>query len=152
MPFIALRSIVAAFLVMGALAGSTAVATAKDCPYTPTPGSTERKAIMESLRAPVVKELKQRVIFVVQRLAVCGDWAFLEAMPRKPNGRPVDWSLGVYADAVADDMCGGYIHALLVKTGGHWRVREHVVCATDVPWVGWAEQYGAPAALFPRFD
>jgi hypothetical protein len=149
---IAIKSTIAAFLVGATLAGSTVVAAAKDCPYTPAPGSTERKAIMDALRDPVMEELKQRVVFVVMQLKVCGDWAFLEANPQQPDGRPVDWTMGVYADAVADDMCGGYVHALLVKTVGRWRVREHVICATDVPWVDWAQQFGAPAALFPRFD
>jgi len=125
---------------------------AKDCPYTPAPGTAERKAIMDTVREPVEKELKQRVVFVVAQLKVCRDWAFLEATPQQPDGRPVDWSIGVYADAIADDMCGGYIHALMAKKGGSWQMREHVICATDVPWVGWAEQYGAPAALFPRLD
>jgi len=127
-------------------------AAAKDCPYTPKAGSAERKAIMDALREPAMKELKQPIVFVVAQFKICRDWAFLEATPQKPDGGPVDWSLGVYGDAVANDMCGSYIHALLVKNSGRWRVREYVICATDVPWVGWAEQYGAPAALFPRLD
>ncbi|ODR97433.1 hypothetical protein AUC69_12555 [Methyloceanibacter superfactus] len=127
-------------------------ALAKDCPYTPVPGSAERKAIMDALREPVMAELKQRVIFVVKQLKVCGNWAFIEADPKQPGGRPVDWNIGAYADAVADDMCGGYVHALLVKSDGRWRVREQVICATDVPWVDWAQQFGAPTALFPQFD
>ena len=130
---------------------SPAAATAADCPYTPAPGSAERKAIMDSLRKPVVKELGQRVVFVVSQLKVCRNWAFLEATPQRPDGQSVDWAVGVYANAVADDMCGGYIHALLVKKGGRWRVREHVICATDVPWVAWPENFGAPTALFPQF-
>ena len=130
---------------------SAAAATAADCPYTPAPGSAERKAIMNSLRKPVMRELGQRVVFVVSQLKVCRNWAFLEATPQLPDGQPVDWAVGVYANAVADDMCGGYIHALLVKKGERWRVREYVICATDVPWVTWPEDFGAPTALFPPF-
>ena len=55
-----------------------------------------------------------------------------------------------HADAVADDMCGGYVHALLVRQDGRWQVRRQVICATDVPWASWPEYFGAPAALFPR--
>ena len=146
------KSFVALFLLAAALAASAAPAAAKNCPYTPAPGSAERKEIMDSLREPVVQALKQPVVFVVARLSVCGNWAFIEAEPQQPGGRPVDWTVGTYADAVADDMCGGYVHALLVKKGGTWRVREHVICATDVPYVTWAQEFGAPAALFPRFD
>jgi hypothetical protein len=146
------KSCIALFLVAAALTVLAAPAAAKNCPYTPARGSAERARIMDSLREPVMQELKQSVIFVVSRLSVCGNWAFVEAEPQQPGGRPVDWTVGTYADAVADDMCGGYAHALLVKKGGTWRVREHAICATDVPYVTWAEEFGAPAALFPKFD
>jgi hypothetical protein len=146
----ALRSAIVVLLaaILAALAGS---AWAKECPYTPAAGSAERKAIMDSLRNPVMDALKQPVVFVVEQLKVCGDWAFLEARPQQPDGEPVDWTIGDYSGAVADDMCGGYIHALFVKNGGRWQVREHVICATDVPYVTWPDDYGAPAALFPQF-
>jgi len=149
---IALRHIITALLFGVTLAALPGMAVAKSCPYTPAAGTAERKAITDSVRVPVMKALGQRVVFVVKQLKVCGNWAFLEAEPQQPDGRPVDWTIGTYADAVADDMCGGYVHALLVKKGGRWHVREDVICATDVPYVGWANEFGAPAALFPRFD
>ncbi len=31
-----------------------------------------------------------------------------------------------------------------------WQVREQVICATDVPWVTWAQDHGAPNELFPK--
>ncbi len=127
-------------------------ARAAECPYTPPPGTSERKAITDALRKPVMADLKQRLVFVVAQFGVCGDWAFIEAEPQQPGRRPVDWTRGRYAQAVADDMCGGYVHALLVRTGSQWRVKAYEICATDVPWVGWAEHYGAPKALFPKFD
>ncbi len=141
----------AALLGAASAAFLPASAHASGCPYTPANGSAERKAIMDALREPVMKALGQRVIFVVSDLKVCGSWAFIAAEPKRPNGQPVDWSRGVYADAVADDMCGGFVHALLVKKGGRWRVREHVICATDVPWVTWSNDFSAPPALFPQF-
>ncbi len=149
---IALRPVITALLLAMTFAALPGVAVAKSCPHTPAAGSGERKAIMDALREPVTKALGQRVVFVISQLKVCGNWAFLEAEPQQPNGRPVDWTIGAYADAVADDMCGGYVHALLINKGGRWQVREHVICATDVPYVTWAHDFGAPAALFPRFD
>lgn len=146
------RRVFTALLFVTTLAALPAGAIAKSCPYTPAAGSAERKAIMDAVREPVVKALGQRVVFVVSQLKVCGNWAFLEAEPQQPNGQPVDWTIGTYAGAVADDMCGGYVHALLVRKAGRWQVREHVICATDVPYVTWAHDFGAPEALFPRFD
>jgi hypothetical protein len=149
---IALRRIITAVLFITTLAASPSVAVAKNCPYTPAADSAERNTIMDAVRKPVVKALGQRVVFVVAQLKVRGNWAFLEAEPQQPDGRPVDWTIGAYADAVANDMCGGYVHALLIKTDGRWRVREHVICATDVPYVTWGDEFGAPGVLFPRFD
>jgi hypothetical protein len=134
------------------LLASCAHAAAQSCPYTPAIGTPERKAIMDALRAPVESELKQKVKFVAQRLTACRGWAFLEATPQRPDGQPVDWAITPYRDAVAADMCGGGVDALLVQEGGGWHVREYVTCATDVPWVGWAQQYGAPPELFPSLD
>ena len=136
-------------LLLSVLCGTAA---AEDCPYTPAVGSAERQAIMDALREPVEAEIKQRVVFVAEQFAACRGWAFLEATAQQPDGSPVDWSITPYDDAVADGVCGGYVHALLMKDGGRWRVRAQVICASDVPWVSWPEQYGAPSELFPRFD
>jgi hypothetical protein len=127
-------------------------AAAKDCPYTPAPGSAERKTIMDTLRVPVESELKQDVVFVPKKFTVCRDWAFLEAEMQQPDGRPVDWSVTPYRDAVDEGMCGGYVHALLRAKAGRWQVRVYEICASDVPWVMWADEYGAPQALFPKLD
>jgi hypothetical protein len=131
------------------LTASPGIVLAKDC-HTPAAGSAERRAIMDAVREPVMKALGQPVVFVASQLNVCGNWAFLAAEPQRPDGGAVDWTIGAYADAVADDMCGGFVHALLIKKGGRWQVREHVICATDVPYVTWPEDFGAPNALFPQ--
>ncbi|HML91691.1 hypothetical protein [Methyloceanibacter sp.] len=145
----ALLSGLALVLLVFSCSGSLA-AESRNCPYTPAPETAERKAIVDALRKPVTKDLGQSVIFVISDLNVCGDWAFVAAEPKRKNGTPVDWSLGSYADDMANDVCGGLVHALLVKRGGTWTVRELAVCATDVPWIPWADDFGAPPALFPE--
>jgi len=145
----ALRATLLQVVLLAAMCGSAA---AQECPYTPAVGSAERKAIMDTLRAPVEVQLKQRVVFVVEKFTACRSWAFLEATLQRPDGRPLDWTITPFNDAVAEDMCGGYIHALLVLQDGRWEVSESVICASDVPWVSWAEQYGAPPELFPRLN
>ncbi|MDJ0514162.1 MAG: hypothetical protein QNJ62_12040 [Methyloceanibacter sp.] len=124
-------------------------AHAVDCPYTPGVSTSERKAILNALRKPIVRELGQGVRFVIERLSVCRGWAFVEATPQSSTGEAVDWSISSYADAVKHDACGGYVHALLVRRSGQWRVRHYQICATDVPYVSWAKEFGAPTQLFP---
>jgi len=70
-------------LLSAAWAGSAAGA------HTPRPGSRERKAIMDALRVPVMKVLKQPVIFKVSHLRVSNGWAYVVAMAIKPNGADV---------------------------------------------------------------
>lgn len=127
-------------------------AAAERCPYTPAVGSAERKAIMDALRGPVEAELNQNIKFVAKQFTVCRGWAFLEAEPQRPGDHEVDWSITPYRDEVQEGICGGYVHALLVRDAGHWRVREKIICASDVPYVDWPKEFGAPRALFPRFD
>jgi hypothetical protein len=127
-------------------------AAAQDCPYVPLAGSAERKDIMDTLRGPVASELKQQVTFLAKKLALCREWAFIEAEPRQPDGRPIDWSTTPYSEGYKEGMCGGHVDALLVKDKGRWRIRVYEICASDVPWVTWAEEYGAPPELFPKLD
>ncbi|MFD0986597.1 hypothetical protein [Methyloligella solikamskensis] len=124
---------------------------AKSCPHTPAPGSPARKAILDTLRTDIQPQFNQNVVFVISHFGVCGNWAFLQAEPQRPGGKPIDWSKTDYAQDVEDDMCGGLIHALLFKRAGRWTVREKVICATDVPWVTWPEEFGAPRGVFPTF-
>jgi hypothetical protein len=124
----------------------------QECSHVPPPGSAERKAILGTLRGPVQRELKQDVVFLAKKFAACRGWAFLEAEPQQPNGRPIDWSRTPYRAAMEEGLCGGHVDALLVKEKGHWRVRIYEICASDVPWVTWSEEYGAPSELFPTID
>jgi len=124
-------------------------ARAADCLHTPAASSAERKAILNTLRKPVERELGQDVRFLVEKISACRNWAFVEATPQKPTGQPVDWSMSSYAGAVKHDACGFYVHALLTRKSGRWRVRHYEVCATDVPYVSWPIVYGAPPQLFP---
>src|SRR5215213_5297693 len=54
--------------------------------YTPEKGSPERKAIMDALRIPVERELKQKIVFVADDFRVQGTWAFVGGRPQNPAG------------------------------------------------------------------
>ena len=127
------------------LCASTAVAQ-----HTPEKGSEERKAITDALRVPVEKKLKQSVVFNIDHLKVQDDWAFLLGAPRKLNGGELDYSKTSYAKAVKLGMFDDGISALLRKVRGRWTVVKYVLGATDVPYIGWDEQYRAPSGIFPH--
>ena len=79
-----------------------------DSAYTPARGSTERKAILDAMRAHRRRFDAQPVIFVVSYLRVQRGWAWLSVRPQSPDGR------SRYEDE----------NALLRRRGGRWAVAE----------------------------
>ena len=116
--------------------------------YTPKSGSVERKALMDALRVPVEKELGKKVAFKIDHLKVQGDWAFMRGIPQQVNGKAMDYRDSPYQEAIKEGMFDDGICALLKKQDGEWTVVIYQIGATDVPWVGWDEEYKAPAAIF----
>lgn len=132
------------FLLISSLAipGQTQV-------YTPRPNSLERKAQMDLLRAPVEKLLKQKVIFVVNNLRSTGAWAFLEAIPKQPNGKDINYSKTRFAKDYKDGVFGGEACALMHKTNGKWKIVKFDYGYSDVVWVGWKGKYHEPRGIYP---
>ena len=127
---------------------SAAAASAQDVPYTPNPGSDERKAIMDALRAPVEAKLKSKVLFKVDHLKAQNGWVFMRGVPRQPNGDPIDYRGTPYQAAKDAGAFDDWICALLKNERGKWRVVVFVIGATDVVYAGWDRKYKAPAAIF----
>ncbi len=123
----------------------TSVATG---PYTPERNSPERKAILDALRVPVEKQLKQPVIFKVDQLSVQKGFAFVRAYPQKPDGSALDYSGTVYQEAIDAGAFDEGVIGLLKTVNGKWRVLQYVLGATDVPWVDWDKKYKAPKGIF----
>jgi hypothetical protein len=132
------------FIVL--LAASAALAQSA---HTPEKGSPERKAILDALRIPVEKRLKQKVIFATDNFNVAGNWAFIAGQPQTPEGGRLDYSHTSYAEAVSAGMFDSNIFALLKKAAGGWKVVTFQIGCTDVCYLPWQKQYKAPKAVFP---
>ncbi len=108
-----------------------------------------RKPLLDGLRGPIEKDLGQPVQFVVSTLRVQGPWAFVIATPQTKAGQPIDYARTHYAQAIADGVFdGGTAFALLKSDAGTWSVKEFVIGPTDVAFLAWPDQHGAPASLF----
>ncbi|CAL1691395.1 hypothetical protein MMB232_01533 [Brevundimonas subvibrioides] len=109
-----------------------------------------RRVLMETLRETIADDLGQPVQFVVDTLrAEDRNWAFYSGHVQQPNGRPIDFSRTRYAEALEEGMFDGpTTYALFSYNNGSWRVVTFVVGPTDVPYVGWSDEFNAPAALF----
>jgi len=115
---------------------------------TPGRGSADRQAIMNAARVPVVRDIGQQIVFVVQVLRTDGQWAYLQATPVQPDGRPLDWTRTRLAADWRADAMSDIVMVLLARRGGRWQVVDHVVGPTDVFWYSWTDRYGLPDALF----
>jgi hypothetical protein len=117
-------------------------------PHVPEKGSAERKAILDALRVPVEKQLKQPVIFKIDHLKVQNNWAFLTGRPQNSDGSAIDYTNTVYQEAVDSGAFDDGIVALLRRAGVKWTVVQYVIGATDVPYENWDKKYRAPKGIF----
>ena len=114
---------------------------------TPAPGTEERAAIMDALRGPAEKELKQSVIFKVDTLRVAGDWAYARVSPTRPNGGEIDFSKTKYRKQLELGAFDPQGEALLRLEDDGWKVLEWAFGGTDVASVAWGDKYRFPKSI-----
>lgn len=117
--------------------------------YTPEKGTPERTAILNALRVPVEKELKQKIVFNIENFKSNGTWAFLSGDPQSLSGGRPNYQGTEYQEAIDADMFDNNFFALLKKTGGKWKVVTHAIGCTDVCYATWWKDHKAPKAIFP---
>lgn len=116
--------------------------------FTPAKDSPERTAIMDALRVPVGKELKQEVIFTVDKLKVQGDWAFFIGLPKNKDGGEPNWKITKYQEFIDNGDFEQGLNALLKNNDGKWEVVKYLMNCHDVCYLGWDKEYKAPKAIF----
>ena len=128
---------------------AVAIAAVAQTAYTPEKGSPERKAILDALRLPVERDLKQKVVFVADNFKVQGNFAFVSGTPQNSSGEDPDYARTKYADQVDSGAFDNNFFALLKKTSGKWRVTHYLIGCTDVCYADWWRRFRAPKAIFP---
>jgi len=117
----------------------------------PPAGSPLRKAVLDTFRIPVQKELGGKVIFVVSWLKVAGRWAYLQVEPKRPGGKPIDYSKTKYREAYESQALDSTSLALLQKKGAKWKVIRYAIGPTDYPVEEWLKEIkGVPKSIFPH--
>lgn len=137
------KRLAAIFVVMMVFAGGVLAQAVQ----TPEQGSAERKAILNATRVPVERDLKQKVIFVVDHIKMQGSWAFVSGRPQNPTGGRIRLEDTMFEGH--EDIFDDNFFALLRKTGGKWRVVTHALGCTDVCYATWWSEHKAPKAIFP---
>lgn len=128
---------------------TAAMSAAAQSVYTPEKGSTERKAILDALRVPVERELKQKIVFAANTFNVLGSWTFIFGTMQTPEGGQPEFSRTRYAEAQREGFFDNNFQALIKKTAGKWTVVKFQIGCTDVCYTEWWRQYRAPKAIFP---
>ena len=117
--------------------------------WTPKAGSDERKMVLDAARVPVERDLGQPVIFKIIHLRVSDGWAFVNGLPMRSDGKPIDYSKSIYAEDVKEGLFSEEAAVLLARQDAGWRVVTYSVGFGDVVWDGWDEEFGAPEWLWP---
>jgi len=110
--------------------------------HTPAPGSAERRAILDAARVKVAADLSYTdlILFRVEDLNVYNGWALLNGQPITPAGKRI------HKNCIESDEL---TVVLLRFKGGAWQVeRGGTTCATDVFWLQWQQELGAPREIF----
>ncbi len=124
-----------------------AVSTFSQTVYEPERGSAERKAILDAIRVPVERDMKQKIVFVTDEFRVYQNWAFVSGTLQTPDGGQPDLRGTAWAEEA--DFFENNFFALVRKTGSRWRVTTHAIGCTDVCYADWWRRYRAPKAVFP---
>jgi hypothetical protein len=140
-----LKKIAASIVISICLSAAAAAQSA----HTPEKGSAERAAILNALRVPVEKALKQKIVFAANDFRVMGNWAFLSGEPQSPAGGKPNYRGTKYQKAVDLGMFDDGVFALLKKTGTQWKVVTYAIGCTDVCYLDWSSRYKAPKGIFP---
>jgi hypothetical protein len=110
--------------------------------------SPERKLILDAVRASVERALGIKVIFVVDRMTVFGEWAFASLHPRDAAENRIDYRRTLIAKDFDPEQDSDLAGALLRRKGAAWTVVEEAFLPTDVYWEEWETKYKLPRALF----
>ncbi len=130
---------IATMMVMAALAGASDVGVA----------DPQRRVLLDALRPAIERDLGQKVKFIVRTLRRQDGWAFAHVVPQTPAGGAIDFRKTRHAERVeAGIFDGPDVYALLEQKDGRWIVRDFVVGPTDVAYLAWPDEFGAPAGLF----
>jgi len=117
--------------------------------FTPQRGSAERAAILDAVRPAAEAVLYPPVEFVVEKMNVAGDWAYVALNPQRPGGGAIDPRQTRMAQNYEAGIVNGLTtYALLLFRNGRWNLIDWAIGPTDLVWDSWPERFGVPRAIF----
>ena len=140
--------------ILTLVAACTQAPSTTEAPPEP-PVMSERSAAMLSALTPVIAaEIGGPVRLDLKQVNVQEEWAWLAVQPLRPDGSAIVWSTTAlasrYENGAMDES--GATYALLEQENGAWRIVTHVIAPTDMAWLSWPAEYGAPAEIMGFTD
>lgn len=89
-----------------------------------------------------------KVVFVVGRIRVFGDWGFASLQPRDAAGNRIDYRRTHIANDFDPEQDSDLVGALVRRQGGSWTLVESALLPTRVYWEEWEQKYKLPRAIF----
>ena len=108
----------------------------------------DRKSILDAARASVEGMLGIKVVFVVGRIRVFGDWGCASLHPRDAAGNRIDYRRTHIAKDFDPEQDSDLVGALVRRQGGSWTLVESALLPTRVYWEEWEQKYKLPRAMF----
>ncbi len=144
-----MRILIVAALALAASCSQPPAATPEAPPPPAVSADAASDALLAALTPAIAAEIGQPVRLEVTTVRVQDDWAWVSVQTLQPDGSPIDWTTTALAsrfeNGAMDESGGAY--ALLRNENGAWRLVTHVVAPTDVAWLAWPAEHGAPEAL-----
>lgn len=104
------------------------------------------------IEAAISEQLSQAVSLEIRDRRQIDNWLFISGAPRTINGEEIDYSQTAFAEDIAEGYFDDNFLALLktdnVNSASSWTLLTLSLGATDAPFAGWPELFGAPVELF----
>ena len=108
-----------------------------------TENEKERTEILNLARKDIYAQFDQEVVFVVNHLKVCGNYAWFEGTVQRKDGSPMEFPDEAY------DCC--HAEGLFLRKNGHWTIVEFGAFSTDCWYCGIHMRYpNVPKGIFSQ--
>lgn len=104
--------------------------------------------LLSLAKAPAEHDLGKTVDIDADRLDRLGHWAFLLGQLCDVGDDRIDYSDTPYAETASEGGRSNVYAALFKQHDDDWSIVAHATGPTDVAWLSWPEEHGAPGALF----